>query len=83
MPDVRVGQVWQDADRRITDGRRLMRIIAVGSPSQSRARVVSWYEREIDGSWERISEERPSVIRLDRFKPIATGYRLIEENPDA
>lgn len=83
---VKVGQLWQDNDPRIAsywDGaRRLLRVIAVGQPGPNTARVVSWYEEpDGTGGWRRKTTDRPSVVKLRRFVPSTTGYRLLEEPP--
>jgi hypothetical protein len=59
-PQVRVGQVWRDADKR-SDGRRLL-VVAVDA---THATVTS---AERAG--------RRTRIRLDRFRPTSNGYRL-------
>lgn len=79
MPEVRVGQLWQDNDRRIDPDRRMVRIVEVGSPGPNAVQVVTWYEQLVGGEWIRKTAQRPGTIRLSRFVPISTGYRLIEE----
>lgn len=85
MIEVRNNQIWQDADPRIEremGARRLLRVVAVGEPGRSLARVVSWYEKpDGEGGWMLASPVRPSTIKLERFKPTSTGYRLIEDAP--
>jgi hypothetical protein len=81
MTEVRVGQLWQDADPRIqrdSEGtlRRLVKVTAVFDKT---ATVVTWYERLLRGEWHRKGEPRAGVIRLTRFRPISTGYRLIQD----
>jgi hypothetical protein len=73
QPEVRVGQLWQDNDPRIAElgkGRRLVRVTLVGP---THAQVETWYEDEIG------AHSRTGRVRLDRFAPRSTGYRLIEE----
>lgn len=70
-PAVRVGQVWQDADPR-AEGRRL-RVVEVGA---THAAV------ELVAPREPVSNARPgrrTRIRLDRFRPTSTGYRLVKD----
>ena len=68
---VQVGQVWQDNDRR--HGTRYLRIDAI---DQDRAVCVAWYD-------EAGAKSRVVRIRLDRFKPTSTGYRLLPEEEAA
>lgn len=65
-PVVRVGQVWEDWDSRFraNQHRRLLGII----------RVEGKYAY-CDG----LSTGKKTRIRLDRFKPNASGYRLVSE----
>jgi uncharacterized protein DUF6354 len=70
---VRVGQLWQDNDPRIVEarkGRRLLRVTHVGP---THAQVETWYEDEIG------KNSRTGRVRLARFVPSTTGYRLIED----
>ncbi len=72
---VKVGQVWIDNDARLL-GRRRVRIDH-----------IELYKNEKGGGYAYctvISDyngpcNRPTRIRLDRFKPTSTGYRLHEE----
>lgn len=71
-PCVRVGQVWQDADPR-TYGRHL-RVAEVDS---THATVV-----HVDIAGRPVGRrERITRIRLDRFRPTSTGYRLVTDVP--
>jgi len=68
--EVRLGQIWEDCDTRgpgAGTGRRV-RVIEVGGVS---ARV------------ENVKTKRRTYIRLRRFRPSSTGYRLVEDLPDA
>ncbi len=65
---VSVGSLWQDNDPRTTPARYL-RVTAIEG---DKAVCEAWYDRPG-------SQARTVRIRLDRFKPISTGYRLIEE----
>lgn len=62
------GQIWQDCDKR-GYGRKL-RVIAVGQTHASVQEVVT-------GPTTR--KPRQTRIRLDRFRPTSTGYRLLSE----
>lgn len=81
------GKLWEDADPRILKEQGQRRRVRIESVEGDRARVLSWYERPATGAvgvtvWERRSAPRPSTIRLDRFKPNRTGYRLVEDAPE-
>lgn len=65
MTEVRVGQVWADNDPR-SEGRKV-RIIHVDG---THATV---------GPADPKARGRATRIRLDRFKPTSTGYRLIQD----
>ncbi len=76
MPEVRVGQLWQDNDPRIVEvgkGARYVRVTHVGV---THATVESWYASDPDNT-------RTGRVRLNRFAPSSTGYRLVEEAPNA
>jgi hypothetical protein len=65
-PVVKVGQVWEDWDSRFRD-------------SQQR-RLIS-IER-IDGAYaycSGLSTGKKTRVRVDRFRPTASGYRLVSE----
>jgi len=86
--DVRVGQVWADNDPRISKhSPRLLRVERIDENGSSQnghphAECVL-VERLTDGAgqptgWARRTT-RISRIRLARFKPTQTGYRLVED----
>ncbi|MEU7787700.1 DUF6354 family protein [Amycolatopsis sp. NPDC049159] len=62
---VEPGQLWVDNDPRNSRGTRFLMVTSVG---ETHAVCESWYEH--GGGHSRTTE-----IRLDRFKPTATGYR--------
>ena len=78
--EVRVGQVWADNDKRHPG--RYVQIAEL--PSQLYYSVGDGYRvavcrlvvRRSDGAWEPTG--RVTRIRLDRFRPTATGYRLVD-----
>lgn len=73
--EVKRGQVWADNDRR-SNG-RTVRVLRV---DETHAVVTVLTARKSAPPAERqraVGAERR--IRLDRFKPTSTGYRLIEE----
>ena len=57
---VKVGQVWEDNDPRITYKRQLKVIAIKGTRAQVQGATKTW-------------------IRLDRFRPTKTGYRLVKD----
>ena len=61
---VKVGQVWEDNDSRIG-----------GAEARRRVKIV-----RIEGDvavCENVATKRATKIKLSRFRPNATGYRLI------
>ncbi|GHE33247.1 hypothetical protein GCM10017673_40220 [Streptosporangium violaceochromogenes] len=74
QPPVRVGQVWADNDRRST-GRK----VRVEEIHGTHAVVVQVDSRGVVDSRMPVRRTR---IRLDRFRPTSTGYRLITDAPE-
>jgi hypothetical protein len=80
---VRVGQVWADNDKRSTG--RHVRVVevrekhAVVELVAQRGRAWSGLR---SGEAQRAKPGRRTMIRLERFKPNSTGYRLIEDASD-
>ncbi len=72
---VRPGQVWADNDKRSSS--RKLRVVEV---DETHAIVEEYIP---PGARLRTKPPRRSRIRLDRFRPTATGYRLVQEAPDA
>lgn len=70
--EVRVGQVWADNDKRSTN--RKVRVISIELGSA----LVEPVTVTPQGAVARVPG-RPTRIRLDRFRPTATGYRLISQ----
>lgn len=62
---VRVGQIWEDNDHRITEGayRRRFKVLAI---ENGKALVET-----MNGA------SRKTKIKLERFRPTATGYRIV------
>lgn len=76
-PKVEIGQVWQDYDirQRGAAGWRLILVIGVHLDTQPPvAYVVSSHDN--GQRW----GTRRTRIRLDRFKPTSTGYRLLNRD---
>lgn len=70
---VRPGQVWADNDKR-EKGRRLIRVVLVDEVAQY-ALVAPYTGRDN-------AKGRVTRIRLNRFKPTSTGYRLVIANAE-
>lgn len=71
-PTVEVGQVWDD-----NDPRSIGRQVEVISIDETHATVGVITER---GGGARPSAPRLTRIRLNRFRPTRTGYRLTTES---
>jgi hypothetical protein len=69
LPDVRVGQVWLDNDKRTH--RRSLRVVEVPSLDVPNPGHVKVTVQDAIG--------RKYRIRLDRFRPTSTGYRLEQD----
>jgi len=82
MTEVRVGQIWADNDWR-AEGRTL-RVDKVDrdyayctvltNPTKAQARLDAGNRSDV-----RDMRGKPTRIRLDRFRPTSTGYRLVAE----
>lgn len=78
LPDVQVGQVWEDCDWRQRQKPRRVRVVAVPPALDTYPNP-----RELGIVVENVATGKKSTIRLRRFKPNSTGYRLIEAAPGA
>jgi hypothetical protein len=74
-PTVRVNSVWADNDKRC-EGRRV-RVVEIDA---THATVVPVDIRGVPDSRARYA--RRTRIRLDRFRPTSTGYRLVSDAPE-
>jgi hypothetical protein len=78
--EVRIGQVWADNDKR-SSGRKV-RIVEVDR-THATVELVSERGRPWSGlrpgEPARAEPGRRTRIRLDRFKPTTTGYRLAQD----
>jgi hypothetical protein len=72
-PTVRPLQVWADNDKR-SEGRKV-RVVSV---DDTHAIVEAYMPPGVRAS----KPLRRTRIRLDRFRPISTPYRLVEEAPE-
>lgn len=70
-PDVRVGQIWQDCDKRLR-GERTLEVLQ-RLPNGAVCRVFF--------RGEPMRNKPTTVILLRRFRPNSTGYRLIQDVP--
>lgn len=70
QPEVKVGQVWADNDKR-SAGRHVKVIAIEVLHKQAVVRQCT-----ADGQ---LIGRRVTRIRLDRFRPTSTGYRLVED----
>lgn len=66
-PEVKVGQIWKDRDRRERD--RFIRIAGIGQEKALCERC--------DKNGNMIGNRRPTEILLRRFRPTSTGYDLV------
>ena len=69
LPDVKVGQVWKDNDRRGPD--RYLRVMLLYDDGK-----VGCCPCNVKGN---ILTRRETKIAQRRFRPISTGYKLISE----
>lgn len=78
QPQVRVGQVWADNDWRCAG--RHVRVVEIDATHATvelcdqRGRPASGHEAQ-----QKAQPGRRTRIRLDRFRPTSTGYRLVRD----
>lgn len=72
QPAVRPGQVWADNDKRSAG--RQVRVVSV---DDTHATVVLHAVRP--GGHQQAQLGRKTRVRLDRFRPTPTGYRLVSD----
>lgn len=70
-PEVRVGQLWADNDKRNV----FVRYLLVSSIVDGQAVCESWYEHKRGFS-------RTARVALNRMRPTSTGYRLVAQPDD-
>ncbi|MBM0274114.1 DUF6354 family protein [Micromonospora tarensis] len=77
-PNVEPGQVWADNDRR-SAGRKV-RVVEVGA-THATVELVDQRGRPARGheAQQQAEPGRRTRIRLDRFRPTSTGYRLVSD----
>ena len=73
---VRPGQIWADNDPRAHD--RKVKVVEI---TDTHAIVVLHTPRGVGD--DHAKPGRRTRVRLDRFRPTSTGYRLVQETPDA
>jgi hypothetical protein len=78
---VRPGQIWADNDKR-SEGRQV-RVVAVDA-THATVELIAQRGRPARGAEgeQRAKPGRETRIRLDRFKPTSTGYRLESDAPE-
>ena len=85
QPDVRPGQIWADNDKRGYG--RTVRVVEIverhigGRPSMGRGVLHAVVEQVSARDGYRPAGGRRTTIRLDRFRPTASGYRLVQDAP--
>jgi hypothetical protein len=82
QPEVKVGQVWADNDKRCKG--RTIRVDAIEAGKAvctvlTNADAVQAALDAGDPMWVADGRKRPTRISLGRFRPTSTGYRLINE----
>lgn len=73
-PAVEVGQVWADNDKRLKEDyrERSVRVLELVESTDPFGHAKIRKARVVD-----IDTGRVSLIRVDRFRPTATGYRFV------
>jgi hypothetical protein len=71
-PDVRVGDIWDDNDKRTPRRLEVVSILrGIGPPSADRVRLRN------------VETGKETVVARARMRPTSTGYRLTERAPTA
>lgn len=70
--DVRIGQIWADNDKR-SEGRHLL---VVGQTLKGTRFYAICQTCLADGQ---VISQRVTSIKMNRFKPTSTGYRLVKD----
>lgn len=78
-PDIRAGQVWQDCDPRAHN--RQIRIVTIDSDHAVAELITPRQVTTLAGQAITARPGRRTRIRLDRFQPTKTGYRLVQDAP--
>jgi hypothetical protein len=76
---VRVGQVWQDCDKRV--GTRKVQVIGFWWAMTSTKHI--WARCQVVEKTRGGPAPKEVRIRLDRMRPTSTGFKLLEEPPRA
>jgi hypothetical protein len=79
LPEVRVGQIWKDNDKRRAE-ERFVRVMEVAGGKVRCERVVKLAADALLGAGEWTPAGRITNISLGRFVPNATGYALVEDH---
>lgn len=72
QPLVLVGTVWKDCDERCNAGRWVTVLHIDDATRTATCSVMSMKDKAL-------VKGRETTIRLDRFRPGSTGYRLVKE----
>lgn len=72
--EVKVGQVWADCDWRAAKRGREVKVVELGTVQNGMARYALVVTRFAGGEW----GTKQTRVRLDRFRPTSTGYKLSE-----
>jgi len=80
--EVRVGQVWEDCDKR-NPGRlvKVLRIFTKSYRQGFKKAEALFVECEVLGEVGSYAKGKKTTIRASRLRPGSTGYRLIENPP--
>jgi hypothetical protein len=84
-PELRIGQVWADCDKRAPG--RLLKIVELEhEPRYAEPRAICEVIAERSSGFALTARGSPTgkrrtVIRADRFRAGSTGYRLVEDAP--
>jgi hypothetical protein len=70
MTEVKVGQIWKDNDKRMSE--RWLRVVRV-------ADGFAWCEN-VERHWAAwVATGKQTVLAVKRMRPTATGYALVKE----
>jgi hypothetical protein len=78
---VRPGQIWADNDKR-SYGRKV-RVVEIDATHATVELVDQRGRPAANTPVQRAETGRQTRIRLDRFRPTSTGYRLHEDAPES
>jgi hypothetical protein len=82
-PEVKVGQIWKDNDRRVKQESGYDRFLRIDRVNGDRAEC-SHVTTAPDGSWHawyRRGRRSFVEVKLSRFRPTSSGYLLVRDAP--